>query len=126
MLNFREPTRRLFNQGMILGEDHEKMSKSRGNVVNPDQLVKQYGADTVRAYLMFLGPWDAGAAWNSQGIEGLARFLKRSGHFATQKKKILQLLLRIWKRNSGKPCIKTLKKVHRICSISASIPQLPQ
>ena len=52
------------------------MSKSRGNVVNPDLLVKQYGADTVRSYLMFLGPWDAGAAWNSQGIEGLARFFK--------------------------------------------------
>ncbi len=76
LLDFREPTRRLYNQGMILGEDHEKMSKSRGNVVNPDLLVKQYGADTVRAYLMFLGPWDAGAAWNSQGIEGLARFFK--------------------------------------------------
>ena len=76
LLNFREPTKRLFNQGMILGEDHEKMSKSRGNVVNPDMLVKQYGADTVRAYLMFLGPWDAGAAWNSKGIEGLARFFK--------------------------------------------------
>ncbi len=76
LLNFREPTKRLFNQGMILGEDHEKMSKSRGNVVNPDLLVKQYGADTVRAYLMFLGPWEAGAAWNSQGIEGLARFFK--------------------------------------------------
>ena len=76
LLNFREPTKRLFNQGMILGEDHEKMSKSRGNVVNPDLLVKEYGADTVRAYLMFLGPWDAGAAWNSQGIEGLARFFK--------------------------------------------------
>jgi len=76
LLNFREPTKSLFNQGMILGEDHEKMSKSRGNVVNPDLLVKQYGADTVRAYLMFLGPWDAGAAWNPQGIEGLARFFK--------------------------------------------------
>ncbi len=76
LLNFREPTKRLFNQGMILGEDHEKMSKSRGNVVNPDMLVKQYGTDTVRAYLMFLGPWDAGAAWNPQGIEGLARFFK--------------------------------------------------
>ena len=52
------------------------MSKSRGNVVNPDLLLKQYGADSVRAYLMFLGPWDAGEAWNSQGIEGLARFFK--------------------------------------------------
>ena len=61
---------------MILGEDHEKMSKSRGNVINPDALVKKYGTDTVRAYLMFLGPWDAGAPWNPNGIEGLARFFK--------------------------------------------------
>ena len=76
MLDFREPTKRLFNQGMILGEDHEKMSKSRGNVVNPDDLVQKYGTDTVRAYLMFLGPWDAGAPWNPHGIEGLARFFK--------------------------------------------------
>ncbi|MBC8258465.1 MAG: leucine--tRNA ligase [SAR324 cluster bacterium] len=76
VLNFREPAKRLFNQGMILGEDHEKMSKSRGNVINPDDLVKKYGADTVRAYLMFLGPWDAGAPWNPHGIEGLARFFK--------------------------------------------------
>jgi leucyl-tRNA synthetase len=76
LLNFREPAKRLFNQGMILGEDHEKMSKSRGNVVNPDDLVQKYGTDTVRAYLMFLGPWDAGAPWNPHGIEGLARFFK--------------------------------------------------
>ena len=76
LLDFREPTKRLFNQGMILGEDHEKMSKSRGNVVNPDDLVQKYGTDTVRAYLMFLGPWDAGAPWNPHGIEGLARFFK--------------------------------------------------
>ena len=76
LLDFREPAKRLFNQGMILGEDHEKMSKSRGNVVNPDDLVQKYGTDTVRAYLMFLGPWDAGAPWNPHGIEGLARFFK--------------------------------------------------
>ena len=76
LFDFREPTKRLYNQGMILGEDHEKMSKSRGNVVNPDDLVKKYGTDTVRAYLMFLGPWDAGAPWNPHGIEGLARFFK--------------------------------------------------
>ncbi|MEC7423681.1 MAG: leucine--tRNA ligase, partial [SAR324 cluster bacterium] len=72
LFDFREPATRLFNQGMILGEDHEKMSKSRGNVVNPDDLVKKYGADTVRCYLMFLGPWDAGAPWNPHGIEGLS------------------------------------------------------
>ncbi len=76
LFSFREPAKRLFNQGMILGEDHEKMSKSRGNVVNPDELVQQYGADTVRCYLMFLGPWDSGAPWNPHGIEGLSRFFK--------------------------------------------------
>ncbi len=72
-----EPFKRLRNQGMILGADNEKMSKSRGNVVNPDDLVARYGADTVRAYLMFLGPWDQGAPWNYSGIEGQARFLAR-------------------------------------------------
>ncbi|MDT3682686.1 MAG: leucine--tRNA ligase [Truepera sp.] len=72
-----EPFRRLRNQGMILGSDNEKMSKSRGNVVNPDDLVAQYGADTVRAYLMFLGPWDQGAPWSYSGIDGQARFLAR-------------------------------------------------
>jgi leucyl-tRNA synthetase len=72
-----EPFKRLRNQGMILGSDNEKMSKSRGNVVNPDDLVAQYGADTVRAYLMFLGPWDQGAPWSYSGIDGLARFLAR-------------------------------------------------
>lgn len=72
-----EPFTRLRNQGMILGEDNEKMSKSRGNVVDPDDLVATYGADTVRAYLMFLGPWDQGAPWNSRGIEGISRFLNR-------------------------------------------------
>ncbi len=75
LVPFDEPMLRLFNQGMILGEDNEKMSKSRGNVVAPDDLVQRYGADTVRAYLMFIGPWDAGGPWNSQGIEGVHRFL---------------------------------------------------
>ena len=72
-----EPFLRLRNQGMILGADGEKMSKSRGNVENPDQLVASYGADAVRAYLMFIGPWDQGGPWNSQGIEGVYRFLHR-------------------------------------------------
>jgi len=72
-----EPFVRLRNQGMILGADGEKMSKSRGNVVNPDHLVESYGADAVRAYLMFIGPWDQGGPWNYQGIEGVTRFLNR-------------------------------------------------
>ena len=87
LFDFREPATRLFNQGMILGEDHEKMSKSRGNVVNPDDLVKKYGADTVRCYLMFLGPWEAGAPWNPHGIEGLSRFFKGIWNFCHQPQK---------------------------------------
>ena len=72
----REPVKRLFNQGIILGADNEKMSKSRGNVVNPDELVQRYGADTVRAYLMFIGPWDQGGPWDPKGIEGMVRFVR--------------------------------------------------
>ncbi|MBU1662454.1 MAG: class I tRNA ligase family protein, partial [Chloroflexi bacterium] len=72
-----EPMTQLRNQGMVLGEDGEKMSKSRGNVVAPDELVERYGADTVRAYLMFFARWDFGGPWDSQGIGGPARWLKR-------------------------------------------------
>jgi leucyl-tRNA synthetase len=74
---FPEPFLRLFHQGVILGEDGEKMSKSRGNVVNPDTLVASHGADTLRLYLMFLGPLDAMKPWNPRGIEGPHRFLQR-------------------------------------------------
>jgi leucyl-tRNA synthetase len=72
-----EPFRRLFNQGQILGADGERMSKSRGNVQDPDELVARYGADTVRLYLMFMGPWDQGGPWSPTGIGGVARFLSR-------------------------------------------------
>jgi leucyl-tRNA synthetase len=72
-----EPMKKLRNQGIILGEDSEKMSKSRGNVVAPDELVDRYGADTVRAYLMFFARWDLGGPWNSRGIEGTSRWLRR-------------------------------------------------
>ncbi len=77
IVDFREPMLRLFNQGIILGPDGLRMSKSRGNVVAPDSYVEKYGADTVRAYLMFIGPWDAGGPWNFTGIEGVKRFLER-------------------------------------------------
>ena len=72
-----EPMTQLRNQGIVLGEDSEKMSKSRGNVVAPDALVERYGADTVRAYLMFFARWDQGGPWNSSGIEGSVRWLRR-------------------------------------------------
>jgi len=72
-----EPMIQLRNQGMVLSEDNSKMSKSRGNVVSPDVLVNKYGADTVRAYLMFFARWQQGAPWDSQGIEGTARWIRR-------------------------------------------------
>jgi len=72
-----EPMTVLRNQGIILGEDGEKMSKSRGNVIAPDNLLERYGADTVRGYLMFGWRWDQGGPWDSQGIEGVVRFLNR-------------------------------------------------
>lgn len=72
-----EPMLQLRNQGMVLGEDGEKMSKSRGNVVAPDDLVERYGADTVRAYLMFFARWDQGGPWSYSGIEGTHRWLRR-------------------------------------------------
>ncbi|MGE5073847.1 MAG: leucine--tRNA ligase [Anaerolineae bacterium] len=72
-----EPMMQLRNQGMVLAEDHFKMSKTRGNVVAPDELVKRYGADTVRAYLMFFARWQMGAPWDSKGIEGTSRWLRR-------------------------------------------------
>ena len=72
-----EPMIQLRNQGMVLGEDNEKMSKSRGNVVAPDQLVERYGADAVRSFLMFFARWEMGAPWNSSGIDGTVRWLRR-------------------------------------------------
>ena len=72
-----EPMLQLRNQGMVLGEDGEKMSKSRGNVIAPDDLVSRYGADTVRSYLTFFSRWEVGGPWNSSGIEGNSRWLRR-------------------------------------------------
>jgi len=77
LVDFSEPMLHLYNQGIILGEDGHKMSKSRGNVVNPDDLVAGYGVDTFRTYLMFIGPWEKGGPWSSRGIEGVHRFLNR-------------------------------------------------
>lgn len=73
----KEPFHKLVNQGMILGENMEKMSKSRGNVINPDEIVNEYGADTLRMYEMFMGPLEATKPWNTNGVEGTYRFLNR-------------------------------------------------
>ncbi|WP_047979682.1 leucine--tRNA ligase [Ornithinibacillus contaminans] len=73
----KEPFMKLFNQGMILGEGNEKMSKSKGNVVNPDDIIASHGADTLRLYEMFMGPLDASVAWSTNGLDGARRFLDR-------------------------------------------------
>ncbi|QUG42427.1 leucine--tRNA ligase [Psychrobacillus sp. INOP01] len=73
----KEPFQKLFNQGMILGEGNEKMSKSKGNVVNPDDIVKSHGADSLRLYEMFMGPLDSSKPWSTNGLDGSRRFLDR-------------------------------------------------
>lgn len=77
VVDTKEPFQKLVNQGMILGNNNEKMSKSRGNVINPDDIVNEYGADTLRVYEMFMGPLEATKPWNTNGVEGTFRFLSR-------------------------------------------------
>ncbi|MEW5868735.1 MAG: leucine--tRNA ligase [Chloroflexota bacterium] len=96
-----EPMTQLRNQGIILGEDSEKMSKSRGNVIAPDDLVNRYGADTVRAYLMFFARWEMGAPWNSSGIEGTVRWIRRVWALVTEP------------ANYGNPSAETLRSLRR-------------
>ena len=87
VVDFDEPFQRLFNQGMItyVGKSGkaEKMSKSKGNVVNPDELVRDFGCDSLRMYELFVGPPELDAEWNEHGIEGVYRFLKRAWHWVT-------------------------------------------
>ena len=101
----REPMLQLRNQGMVLGEDGEKMSKSRGNVIAPDDLVARYGADTVRSYLTFFSRWEVGGPWNSSGIEGNSRWLRR----------VWAMLLEPAQTNASPETLRALKrKTHQI------------
>ena len=81
LVSTKEPFQKLVNQGMILGEDGEKMSKSRGNVINPDDIIKEYGADSLRLYEMFMGPLEKVKPWQTNGIKGVYNFLKKSFSF---------------------------------------------
>ena len=83
-LSSKEPFQKIVHQGMILGENNEKMSKSKGNVVNPDDVVERYGADTLRLYEMFMGPLEASLPWNENGLEGARKFLDRVWRFMTE------------------------------------------
>ncbi|WP_119070423.1 leucine--tRNA ligase [Rubrobacter indicoceani] len=83
LVDFDEPMDKLFNQGIILGPDGNRMSKSRGNVVNPQDYVDRYGSDALRCYLMFIGPWNEGGPWDGGGIGGVSRWLRRAASLAT-------------------------------------------
>lgn len=85
LVKTKEPFKKLFHQGMILGENNEKMSKSRGNVVNPDAVIEKYGADTLRLYEMFMGPLEASLPWSENGLEGARRFIERVYRLFTSK-----------------------------------------
>ncbi len=84
-LNFGEPFLKLRNQGLILGPDGEKMSKSRGNVINPDDMVKEFGADSLRMYEMFMGPLEDAKPWQTQGVVGIRRFLDRVWNWVNER-----------------------------------------
>lgn len=77
LVEHKEPFKKLINQGLIMGEDGNKMSKSLGNVINPDEIIEQYGADTLRMYEMFMGPFDQSKSWNTGAVGGIYKFLER-------------------------------------------------
>lgn len=86
----KEPFQKLFHQGMILGEDNQKMSKSRGNVINPDDILVSHGADALRVYEMFMGPLEAALPWSTTGLDGVRRWLERVHRFYTSHMKLVE------------------------------------
>ncbi len=107
LIDFGEPFSRLFNQGIIIAE-RQKMSKSRGNVITPDEYVSELGADVVRAYLMFVAPWEQGGEWNDSGISGISRWFNRVWNLVLEKYDIPDAVL---KRLEGKPVNRDLQRV---------------
>ncbi|WP_440602372.1 leucine--tRNA ligase [Bacillus sp. GB_SG_008] len=108
----KEPFQQLFNQGMILGENNEKMSKSKGNVVNPDDIVASHGADTLRLYEMFMGPLDASIAWSENGLDGARRFLDRVWRLLVQDNgELSEKITDAANKNLEKAYHQTVKKV---------------
>ncbi|MGE7667116.1 leucine--tRNA ligase [Ureibacillus composti] len=108
----KEPFQKLFNQGMILGEGNEKMSKSKGNVVNPDDIIHSHGADTLRLYEMFMGPLDASVAWSTNGLDGARRFLDRIWRlYTTDEGKLAEKVQKVSDTSLEKSYHQTVKKV---------------
>jgi leucyl-tRNA synthetase len=114
IVSTKEPFQRLVNQGMILGENGEKMSKSRGNVINPDDIVASHGADTLRLYEMFMGPLEAAKPWSTTGVEGVHRFLRRVWRLFVTEEGLLNPAITVWEKDSPpleRIYHKTVKKV---------------
>ena len=112
VVHTKEPFQKLFNQGMILGEGNEKMSKSKGNVVNPDDIVASHGADTLRLYEMFMGPLEASVAWSTNGLDGARRFLDRIWRlFVTDEGKLADKVQDVQDTTLEKVYHQTVKKV---------------
>ncbi|MFC4023661.1 leucine--tRNA ligase [Oceanobacillus longus] len=112
VVSTKEPFQKLYNQGMILGEGNEKMSKSKGNVVNPDDIVVSHGADTLRLYEMFMGPLDASVAWSTNGLDGARRFLDRVWRlFINEDGKLSDKIIDGENANLDKVYHETVKKV---------------
>ena len=106
-----EPFQKLVNQGMILGEDNEKMSKARGNVVNPDDIIKDYGADSLRLYEMFMGPLEAVKPWQTKSVSGVSRFLGKVWRLIVDENtETMQLHPKL---NDDEPDKETLRKLHQ-------------
>ena len=116
-ISWDEPFQKLVNQGMIMGEDGQKMSKRWGNVVNPDDVCAQYGADTLRLYEMFLGPLEDSKPWNTNGIEGVSRFLGKFWRLFYEGEQ--------WAVTNEAPSPEELKILHKtIKKVSEDIPQM--
>ncbi len=113
LVSTKEPFHKLVNQGMILGDNGEKMSKSRGNVVNPDDVIREWGADSMRLYEMFMGPLEAAKPWQTQGIAGCHRFLRRVWRLLLDTNNQLNPSLRTHEDSEtlNKALHKTIKKV---------------
>lgn len=112
VVHTKEPFQKLFNQGMILGEGNEKMSKSKGNVVNPDDIIQSHGADTLRLYEMFMGPLEASVAWSTNGLDGARRFLDRIWRlFVTDEGKLADKVQDVQDNTLEKVYHQTVKKV---------------
>lgn len=126
-LSTQEPFYKLVNQGLILGEDNQKMSKSRGNVVNPDDVVHEYGADSLRLYEMFMGPLKDVKPWSTKGVEGISRFLARVWRTALQENQEGEWILtgKVTPGLSDEAALPVRKEVHRtVEKVSADIESM--